>query len=316
MTFIGLEGCDGAGKSTLAEAVISELQARFPNDTVEYIHRSQLERDPVDEYALDIEKYRPGSNHHIVADRWHWGETIYGPLYRNGSALSEGAFRWVEMFMKARGVTFWHVTAPLNVIRERLESRGEDYLETHHVEHVWEGFSHAASKSMLTGGTADTGKYSPETLARLIVQESVYQESQAIEFFRPEYIGVGLPMAILVGDKQGNSEPGVTQAPFMARGKSSGTYLLESLQPRWWPNIGIVNANETDLKQLLDSLFNPPVVALGMNASEALDDLDIDHAIAPHPQKIRRFHHKRQIEYGLLLKELSEQGGNKLTWPS
>ncbi len=316
MTFIILEGCDGAGKSTLAEAVIAELKYRYPDDEVEYLHKSQLERDPLDEYALDVEDYAPGSGKHIVADRWHWGELVYGPLYRDDSALTTGGFRWVELFLKARGATVWHVTASLETLRERLRVRGEDYLEDRDVEHVWRSFAAVSEKSVLMGGTADTTERTADELAAEIVSEAVWVQDRAAAVFRPEYIGPHLPHVLLVGEQQGNAEPGVTKAPFIARGKSSGTFFLESLPELWWMRVGIVNAKETDVKSLAAELFDPPVVALGLEASEAVDDQGVDdHSIVPHPQKIRRFFHKQQAEYGALLKTVSVEGGNKITWP-
>ena len=80
--------------------------------------------------------------------------------------------------------------------------------------------------------------------------------------------------------------------------------------------MGIVNAQETDVEDLLDKLFFPVVVALGKNASEALEELGIEHSVVPHPQKIRRFHNKRQDEYGRLIRQTSEKKGNYLSWPS
>lgn len=315
MTFICLEGVDGAGKTTLANAVIERLEKQFPGEQIDYMHRGQLERDPIDEYALDVEDYTPHVGRHIVADRWHWGERIYGPLYRDDSALTVPGFRWVELFLKARGVSVWNVTAGLETIENRLRVRGEDYLQSHDIEYVWDGFKKIAKKSLLTGGEARTDEFSPEKLSEAIVAEAIWTEERAASVFRPEYIGRHLPNVLLVGDAPGNAEPGVTRAPFIARGQSSGKFLLEALPETWWRAVGVVNAQDTDIPSLVEKLFNPDIVALGSAASEALNDLDVDHSIVPHPQKIRRFHHKEMSAYGTLIRTVSIEGGNKLTWP-
>lgn len=314
--FIALEGCDGAGKSTLVDAIVREIQYRFPGEDIETLHYSQLKADPLDEYALKFEDYRPRSGKHIICDRWAWGETIYGPLYRFESALSPAQFRWTEMYMKARGGTTWHVSADLETVQNRLRVRGEEYLQTHDVEHVWQGFRAVAEGALTTGGTAMTDEAPAERLAELIVDEAFYSETSALEAYRPEYIGRALPTVLLVGDVQGNSDPGATKAPFMPRGTSCGGFLLDALPERWWHQVGIVNAQETDMNDLLDKLFYPAVVALGKNASEALDDLGIEHSVVPHPQKVRRFHNKRQDEYGRLIRQTSEKKGNYLSWPN
>lgn len=315
MTFIALEGVDGAGKSTLGDAVEAELNRQFPGEPVKRLHSSQLTRDPIDEYALDFEDYRPGSGTHIIADRLHWGELIYGPLYRDESALTVPAFRWVELFLKARGATVWHVTAGLETVQNRLRVRGEDYLESHHVKHVWREFSNVATSSLLHGGDAVTDQRDPETLAERVVAQATWVENRAAPVFRPEYIGRHLPSVLLVGDVKGNSEPGVTAAPFIARGQSSGKFLLEALPDLWWHGVGLVNANETDLRELRESLFDPPIIALGVNASFQLKKLDMAHSVVPHPQKIRRFHYSEMKAYGALIRQVSIEGGRKTTWP-
>lgn len=310
-----LEGVDGSGKSTLADAVIETIKKRYPDDDIEYIHSSQLEADPIDEYALEFEAYVPGQGHHFVIDRLHWGETIYGELYRGGSALTPAAFRWVEMYLKARGATTWHVSADLETVENRLRTRGEDYLESRDVEFVWSEFQKLADSALTCGGSALTDRFTVWDWAEQIVNDAVYNETEAANVYRPEYIGRALPTVLLVGDAQGNSDPGVTKAPFIARGKSSGVFLFGALPELWWHQLGVVNAHETDLNKLIDDLYYPAVVALGVSASDELDRLGIKHGTVPHPQKIRRFNHSMQSQYGGLIRTASTDGNNHLSWP-
>lgn len=314
--FIILEGCDGAGKSTLSDAIVREIEYRFPGEDIETVHSSQLKNDPIDEYALEYEAYEPGAGQHFVVDRLHWGEMIYGPLYRNKSALSEGAFRWVEMYLKARGATTWHVSAALETVENRLRTRGEDYLQSHHVEHVWSRFNGLAERTLTCGGTAMTDQYAAADLAKVIVDEAIYSETTASDVFRPEYLGRPLPSVLLVGDKQGSSDPGATAAPFMPRGTSCGQFLLEALPELWWFQVGIVNVYETDVPDLLDKLYYPYVVAMGAFATKELHKLGIEHAVVPHPQKIRRFHNRQQREYGGLIRTVHTTKEKHLSWPN
>lgn len=316
MTFVILEGSDGSGKSTVAAAVIETLKKRYPKDKVKYLHFSQLKNDPIDEYALQFERYKPGSGKHIVCDRLHWGEMIYAPLYRGESALSRAAFRWVDMYLAARGATTWHVTASLETVQNRLRLRGEDYLQPEDVEHVWRRFRGVAETSLTAGGTAYTDKWNVWDIAEAVVNDAVYKESTASEVFQKEYIGRALPSVLLVGDAQGNSDPGVTAAPFMPRGKSCGTFLMEALPEKWWHQVGIVNANEVDLKKTVAALYDPAVVALGKAAHEALTELDIAHGSVPHPQKVRRFNHSEQSQYGTVIRQAAEADAKDyLSWP-
>ncbi len=309
-----MEGVDCAGKSTLADAIVKEIQYRLPGQDIKQIHSSQLKNDPLDEYALRFEDYEPGQEMHYVVDRLHFGELVYGPLYRGGSALTEAQYRWTELYLKARGATTWHVSAGLETIENRLRIRGEDYLQSHHVEHVWTAFQKIAEKSLTTGGTAMTDEAPADVLASIIVDEAIYSDSTALEAFRPEYIGRALPTVLLVGDTQGNSDPGATLAPFLPRGTSCGTFLLDALPEMWWHQVGIVNAHDTDLPELLDCLYYPSVVALGQNASDALTALDIEHKIVPHPQWVRRFKNSYGDRYGAQIRALATGQESNITW--
>lgn len=313
--FIALEGVDGSGKSTVADAVIKTIKKRFPDDDVEYLHFSQLKTDPIDEYALEFEGYAPNSGLHFVCDRLHWGETIYGPLYRGESALSKAAFRWVEMYLAARGATTWHVTAALETVQERLADRGEDYLAPEDVEYVWKRFTAVTETALTAGGTAYTDKWNVWDIAEAIVNDAAYKDQAAASVFDPHYIGRSLPTAILVGDVQGNSDPGVTAAPFMPRGASCGGFLMEALPEQWWWQLGICNANEIDLELVRETRFTPEFVALGSNASKALDVLAIEHGTVPHPQKVRRFNHGEQSQYGTLIRQAATDQKDYLSWP-
>ena len=44
--------------------------------------------------------------------------------------------------------------------------------------------------------------------------------------------------------------------------------------------------------------------------------LGIDHGGVPHPQYVRRFHSKRKLEYGMLIREHAKSKEMKVSWPS
>lgn len=315
MTFTNLEGCDGAGKSSIAAAVVELLKRTFPQDTVELLHFSQLKTDPIEEYALRFENYRPGGTHHVVCDRWAWGETIYGPLYRGESKLSEAAFRWVELHARARGAVTFEVTASLETIQTRLATRGEDYLQSRDVRHVWKAFNAVSARSLTSAGIVDTDVRTTEQWADTIVNAACHAEGSAADVFRPEYIGRDLPTVLVVGDTHGPSHDGATAAPFIARGRGCGQYLLEALPELWWRQVGLVNANQTDVARLWKDLYEPAVVALGGEASKTLTAAGVPHSRVPHPQYVKRFHNARQREYGSLIKEASKREENYSSWP-
>lgn len=318
MALIVLEGVDGAGKSTLAEAIAGKLH------DAEVRHAGPLDSHPLSAYALAFEDYAPGTGRHVVCDRLHWGELIYGPLYRGGSRLTEPMFRWTELYLRARGAVAFHVTQDLEVIQARLRLRGEDYLESHHVEQVWREFGEVADRSLLRVGDVRPGLDEIDRMAERIVQAAIYYDSQAAHIYSrfPGYVGHATPGALLVGDKRGGQPPYETRAAFMPRAGNSGAYLMSALGPpsqAWpgWRGVGLVNAldEEIDLRELVADLGEPIVVALGRNAHEELDRQGIEHGAVPHPQYIRRFFNKRAAEYGGIIAQAINTGEQHISWP-
>lgn len=155
MVWIGLEGCDGTGKSSLAKAVYADIERRvaegsLPDYPGELLHRGPPERSVFEEYTLDVDGRE---KHHLVFDRWHLGTLVYAPLYRKTGPYGElGAtgFAAVERFLQRRGARFFVIHQPYAVVKARLEARGEDYLQSHHVEQVLERFREVAAESVIT----------------------------------------------------------------------------------------------------------------------------------------------------------------------
>lgn len=153
---IGLEGCDGVGKSGLAEAVRDEVIRRvvdgsLPQGQIELLHRGPPERSVFEEYALDLDGR---DDTHFILDRFHLGTLVYAPLYRGTGPygeLGQTGFQAVERFLERRGARFYVIDQPYDVVKARLEARGEDYLESHHVEGVLDRFREVNAESILTG---------------------------------------------------------------------------------------------------------------------------------------------------------------------
>lgn len=317
--FIALEGVDGSGKSSLATAVAAEIRRREPDSIVQEIHRGPLARPPLDEYVHDVADYTPTSNRHVVADRWHWGEEVYGPIYRDRSSATLAQFRWTELWLASRGANVWHVTQPLDRLQARLESRGEDFLRPEHVDLVRSMFADVAEQAVTHTGTIEP-EGDTSDLVKRIVDRGVYSEHSAgtLTHRYPSYVGSLLPHTLLVGEKRGGEPPYVTTSAFMPVNGNSGDLLLSSLPADWWRGVALVNGvDEGDnLTALVDELAGPRVVALGRAASDVLLDLDIDHGGVPHPAYVRRFHNKKKIEYGILVREHARTGDMKFSWPT
>lgn len=148
-----LEGCDGVGKSTLAQDIVHQIKRDHPDDEVHLLHAGPLKTDPYTAYLEPLKDYQPDTGVHYVLDRWHIGELIYGPLYREKSAIDFNTLAFIEFTLNNIGATLIHVTQSLPEIRRRLEERGEDFLQPEHVEHVWRSFGSETSDSSLYATT-------------------------------------------------------------------------------------------------------------------------------------------------------------------
>jgi thymidylate kinase len=135
MPVIIIEGVDGSGKSTFADRVAEKLINETDANVIR-AHKGVPEND-----SMLVEYFDPlkalGRNDVLVADRWHVGEMIYGPLYRGQSKMKPiiGSF---ESFLDEIEAQRIIMTTSLEQIVYRLKTRGEDYLQANHVRQVWE----------------------------------------------------------------------------------------------------------------------------------------------------------------------------------
>jgi thymidylate kinase len=136
-----VEGPDGAGKTTFAELIVKELKER-EDRTIRLQHFGEPKTDPFVEYT----SLGYTSDYHLVCDRLHWGEVIYGPLYRGESLLGDRYHR-VEDYLNARGAVIAYLTHDVHTLKKRHEHTGEDYLREEHVERVVTEYEAVAARS-------------------------------------------------------------------------------------------------------------------------------------------------------------------------
>ncbi len=306
MAFCILEGGDGTGKSTLAVNIALALEAATPQSDTMLLHSSQPQGDVLDEYITNLADYQPGSDVNIVADRWHLGELIYAPLYRGTGpygALGKAGFRWVEMWLRSRGVVMWLVDQPFDVVQQRLKTRGEDFLEERHVAGVLDNFKLVNLMSSISAGVVQPPNGDQQAYAQALAAHVLYEEHQASWINNyPGYIGSPKPKAILVGDGMFDPKP-----------TAAGSYLLEALPVTWWPDIAIVPTT-VNFDALVSEFTNlPQFVAMSRDASDVLLDVDMIHAGAVHPEDVRHSVSTQQ-DYGRMVQNVAETGRVNFSW--
>lgn len=138
--FLVFEGMDGTGKTSLAEMVAKIINVSYEhNDKC-----SSYEDGKIKAYNymnnLDVKE-------ECVIDRLvHTGEAVYAPIYRgyDGSDYFEDL---EKRMLEKCDMFIVYVTADEEVIKNRLESRGEDYINPDDIKKIQANYEKYLNKT-------------------------------------------------------------------------------------------------------------------------------------------------------------------------
>lgn len=272
-----LEGPDGAGKSTLAREIESEIGAMV-------LHRGPPTEHPLDEYETPLFPYRPREDIHIVCDRWHVGEWVYPRVLGRKSQADKAMWRHLELFLAARGALIIYLMPGLDVLRRRLHRDGDWLIKTDQLADIYELYTLQTYRTDMRVEVVQT--CSPEHV--IAAAKGLESEAAAI-LHNGSYVGPPNPKMLYVGERRSFEYP--YPPAFGPYPKTCGHWMLSHLY--MMPHVGLANAYEEDLHVLWTSLDEPRVVALGKLADAELVNAGVPHGAVPHPQYVRRFHHRQ-----------------------
>lgn len=297
-----LEGPDCGGKSTLASRLARELERQFPDNTVTLLHKGPPEFHPLDEYEVPLFGYRPQHGHHIICDRWHWGEGVYPTILKRPSLMDDGVRLHIELFLRSRGAVIVHVLADDRELEQCISRRGDDLIEPGKGRQLNELYSIVEDTTLLPVIAVNGRQITEDTIQAIIHRACV--ESNAAAKLNPfaTYIGPPSPRLLLIGDVRHNVDidgPDQRQPAFMPYLSTPGHFLTNALARhadiRWLRTIGIVNACDVDDVHLLHHTIGKPTsVALGRKASKIAHWADRS---VHHPQFMKRFKHGSAAKY-------------------
>jgi hypothetical protein len=127
---IVLDGCDGTGKTTLAEALREQL-----GYTVTHSGRTPDGVDLADRYSQLLTM--PGR---IVLDRSFISELVYGPLQHGRSRITQQAAVGLAQDIAQRGGALVHLTGAPECIAARLRSRDGTAPPVNSIRTIIDGF--------------------------------------------------------------------------------------------------------------------------------------------------------------------------------
>jgi hypothetical protein len=337
MVFIAIEGPTCSGKTTLHEALLKHSGI---SDSPDLVHMSKPEaltrRWALNEYVNKWQRRKPQAGD-LVADRWHFGEVTYAPIYRPDTdqdgfgLLGKAGWRWTEMFLASRGAVIGQLRADNDTLIERLEERGDDHVQNvPDLLRVSSLYEIARRESMNVAAVHDTSPSETDDEKYAAFVDSLVEEAQRrqeaarkITARWPKYTGTLTPQILLVGDTRNlgkdNKHRNETILPFMPVDNNSGEFLINALPDMTWRTVGMINAQEViHIDKLHKALGKPQIIALGDNAHKHLTD---NYAFGdgvvmklPHPQWVRRFKNGHQKDYGRAIVDLSANGEADLSW--
>ncbi len=269
---------------------------------------------PLDEYVTPLLGYTPSMHHTIICDRWHIGEAIYPFVMGRNSKMDLGVFWYIERFLASKGASITVLRPPLNTLLKRYIERGDGYVKYEQMTEICRRYDRYGYHSERVRTADDVVANAEGTTTRALGLDNLVT-----------YVGPPAPGVVYVGDvrnctgahcahRQRHSVYGTAFMPYTA---TSGHYLANAIVMGNAKNdgIGIINACDVDdIRAAYETLGRPLLIALGTRASRRLTARGLDHAAAPHPQFIRRFHHKAMHAYGRLLFDLIGTERNELQW--
>lgn len=145
---IVLEGCDGCGKTTLAQNLAVVLKA----DIIHCTNRTQ------NNYSYFAEIIAQGATRNIIADRFMYGQFVYQTEAERKANdwLTSEELHSLERMMYATKAKLIHVTAPPYVIKERLRERNETVINGLSVDEVVHRFQKLLNGAQTTSVDLDT----------------------------------------------------------------------------------------------------------------------------------------------------------------
>jgi thymidylate kinase len=155
-----LEGPDGAGKTTLAEALVAKTGA-------ELWHRGPIQGSPQEEYLDPITGW--DSSTHVICDRWHLGELVYGPIFRGESKLDEDTRIDIDLAIRKAGGILVYCRPHVTSMQLNIRRRGDDMVSEDQLLDITAAYDRVMRASLIGGITVNPFEHHIDDLTTHII---------------------------------------------------------------------------------------------------------------------------------------------------
>ena len=305
-----IEGCDGSGKTTLANWLVKEHGFLYY-----HLGPPKPGEDLLTAYTRVLLTAKH-SKRDVVIDRLYLGEAIYGPIMRGKDTLGRHGRTLIERLCHSLGARLVICLPRLDICMKNWDAKQNDYVDTEDkFMRVYEAYEAEAKGNYLPYDYTDP-------------HEAIHRHWMLDEAKTPLPDGViGNPAAeFLIVGEQVNAKRAIANLPFYSLEHSS-LYLLEALSVSRLreENLAFTNAvrpggkvadkhrhrrkstKDFNLLQVARSLpYFERAIALGDTAARVCAKQGVPFKKVPHPSFWKRFKYNDLKGYATLLEEAAQ----------
>ena len=150
-------GCDATGKTTLIERLAEELDYIVLRGSSFELTAGKSNEELFGTFNNII------NVDNVIFDRFTYCNYVYAPLYDDYSVLTEEQVRFIERELKGSAIVI-HLTADTETIKNRFETRGEEYVSVDKIDTIKLGYNKVLAKAELPVYTYNTSVISTESI--------------------------------------------------------------------------------------------------------------------------------------------------------
>lgn len=159
-----IEGCDGCYKTTVANLLKERLG--FPIVRGSSFELAQCSNEELYQHFRELSK-----SENIIMDRGIYSNLVYASLYEDYAILTEEQRLKLEEMYKPKTIVIY-LYAPSNVIKDRINVRGDDYVKNEMIDKIVNRYEEVLEETIVNNRVPilmyDTSELSSEGIAERI----------------------------------------------------------------------------------------------------------------------------------------------------